>query len=71
MLSVGLGYVRMKRGFDVRRDKSRNRSITCTRKERDRLGLRGLLPHRVSTARQMAKRPRHVWRGVASMLYQP
>jgi malate dehydrogenase (oxaloacetate-decarboxylating)(NADP+) len=46
----------MKRGGDLLRDKSRNRSITFTRRERDRLGLRGLLPHRVSTERQMVDR---------------
>jgi malate dehydrogenase (oxaloacetate-decarboxylating)(NADP+) len=46
----------MKRGFDVLRDKAINRSITFGRKERDRLGLRGLLPHRVSTQQQMVDR---------------
>src|SRR6185295_3585629 len=46
----------MKRGFDVLREKTLNRSITFGRKERDRLGLTGLLPHRVSTERQMVDR---------------
>jgi malate dehydrogenase (oxaloacetate-decarboxylating)(NADP+) len=46
----------MKRGFDVLRDKTLNRSITFGRKERDRLGLTGLLPHRVATERQMVDR---------------
>ena len=46
----------MKRGFDVLRDKTLNRSIAFRRSERDRLGLRGLLPHRVSTTRQMVQR---------------
>jgi len=46
----------MKRGFDVLRDKALNRSLVFGRKERDRLGLRGLLPHRVSTQRQMVDR---------------
>lgn len=46
----------MKRGFDVLRDKALNRSIVFGRKERDRLGLRGLLPHRVATERQMVDR---------------
>ena len=46
----------MKRGFDVLRDKALNRSIAFGRKERDRLGLTGLLPHRVSTERQMVDR---------------
>jgi malate dehydrogenase (oxaloacetate-decarboxylating)(NADP+) len=46
----------MKRGFDVLRDKALNRSITFGRKERDRLGLRGLLPYLVATQRQMVDR---------------
>ena len=46
----------MKRGLDILRDKSLNRSITFSRQERDRLGLRGLLPHRVATPRQMVDR---------------
>ena len=46
----------MKRGFDVLRDKTLNRSIAFARQDRDRLGLRGLLPYRVSTERQMVDR---------------
>jgi malate dehydrogenase (oxaloacetate-decarboxylating)(NADP+) len=46
----------MKRGVDVLRDKTLNRSIAFGRKERDRLRLRGLLPYRVSTERQMVDR---------------
>ena len=46
----------MKRGFDVLRDKTAYRSIAFTRPERDRLGLRGLLPHRVCTDREMVER---------------
>jgi malate dehydrogenase (oxaloacetate-decarboxylating)(NADP+) len=46
----------MKRGLEVLRDKTLNRSIAFSRGERDRLGLRGLLPHRVSTTRQMVDR---------------
>jgi malate dehydrogenase (oxaloacetate-decarboxylating)(NADP+) len=46
----------MKRGFDVLRDKAINRSIMFGRQDRDRLGLRGLLPHRVSTESQMVHR---------------
>ncbi|HET9371024.1 MAG TPA: NAD-dependent malic enzyme [Vicinamibacterales bacterium] len=46
----------VKRGFDILRDKTLNRSITFGRKDRDRLGLRGLLPHRVSSERQMVDR---------------
>src|SRR5262245_60319844 len=46
----------MKRGMDLLRDKALNRSINFGRRERDRLGLRGLLPHRVSSERQMVHR---------------
>ena len=46
----------MKRGFDVLRDKALNRSITFGRRDRDRLGLRGLLPHCVANRRQMVDR---------------
>jgi malate dehydrogenase (oxaloacetate-decarboxylating)(NADP+) len=46
----------MKRGFDVLRDKSLNRSIAFSRRDRDRLGVRGLLPHRLATDRQMVQR---------------
>ena len=45
-----------KRGFEVLRDKALNRSIAFDRVDRDRLGLRGLLPHRVSTDRQLVER---------------
>ena len=45
-----------KRGLDLLRDKARNRSIAFTPRERERLGLQGLLPHRVSTERQMVDR---------------
>ena len=47
---------KMKRGFDVLRDKTTNRSITFSPKERDRLGLTGLLPFSVSTPEQMVRR---------------
>ena len=46
----------MKRGFDLLHDKTINRSITFGRKERDRLGLRGLLPYSVATQQQMVHR---------------
>jgi malate dehydrogenase (oxaloacetate-decarboxylating)(NADP+) len=46
----------MKRGFEILRDKTLNRSIAFPRSERARLGLRGLLPHRVSTTPQMVQR---------------
>jgi malate dehydrogenase (oxaloacetate-decarboxylating)(NADP+) len=46
----------MKRGFDVLRDKALNRSIAFGRTERNRFGLRGLLPHCVATERQMVDR---------------
>ena len=47
---------KMKRGFDVLRDKTLNRSIAFQRSERDRLGLRGLLPYEVATEREMVQR---------------
>jgi malate dehydrogenase (oxaloacetate-decarboxylating)(NADP+) len=46
----------VKRGFDILRDKTLNRSIAFGRRERERLGLRGLLPHRVSTECEMVRR---------------
>ncbi len=56
----------MKRGFDVLRDKTLNRSIAFGRRDRDRLGLRGLLPHRVATDRQMVERVMANLRAAAS-----
>jgi malate dehydrogenase (oxaloacetate-decarboxylating)(NADP+) len=47
---------KMKRGFDVLRDRTLNRSITFRPKERDRLGLTGLLPYGVSTPQRMVQR---------------
>jgi malate dehydrogenase (oxaloacetate-decarboxylating)(NADP+) len=47
---------RTRRGFDVLRDKTLNRSIVFNRTERARLGLTGLLPYRVATDRQMVDR---------------
>jgi malate dehydrogenase (oxaloacetate-decarboxylating)(NADP+) len=46
----------MKRGFDVLRDKTLNRSIAFTRKERAHLGLTGLLPHSVATEDELVAR---------------
>jgi malate dehydrogenase (oxaloacetate-decarboxylating)(NADP+) len=46
----------VKRGAEILRDKAGNRSIAFTRRDRERLGLSGLLPHRVSTDRQMVDR---------------
>jgi malate dehydrogenase (oxaloacetate-decarboxylating)(NADP+) len=46
----------MKRGLDVLTDKTLNRGIVFDREERDRLGLTGLLPHRVATRAQMVER---------------
>ena len=46
----------MKRGFDLLRDKTLNRSLAFSRKERDRFGLRGLLPHAVGTEEQLVDR---------------
>ena len=46
----------MKKGFDVLRDKSVNRSLAFSRKERDRLGLRGLLPHHIASEAELVGR---------------
>ena len=46
----------MKKGFDILRDKTLYKSIAFTKAERERLGLRGLLPHRVSTQKQLVDR---------------
>jgi len=46
----------MKRGLDVLRDKALNHSIAFNRRDRSRLGLRGLLPYRISTPAQMIDR---------------
>src|SRR4051812_49264322 len=48
--------MRPKRGVDILRDKSLNQSIGFARRERHRLGLTGLLPHTVSTSRQLVER---------------
>lgn len=45
-----------KKGLEVLRDKALNRSIAFTREERERLGLRGLLPYAVATQGQMVER---------------
>jgi len=47
---------RMKKGIEVLRDKMLYRSISFTRKERDRLGIRGLLPYAVATQEQLVER---------------
>jgi malate dehydrogenase (oxaloacetate-decarboxylating)(NADP+) len=46
----------VKKGFDVLRDKAANRSLAFSRKERDRLGLRGLLPHHISSQDELVGR---------------
>jgi malate dehydrogenase (oxaloacetate-decarboxylating)(NADP+) len=46
----------MKRGFEILRDKALNRSIAFSRLERQRLGLRGLLPHSVASQGQLVDR---------------
>jgi malate dehydrogenase (oxaloacetate-decarboxylating)(NADP+) len=46
----------MKKGFDVLRDKTLNRSIAFNRMERRRLGLTGLLPHRISSTGELIDR---------------
>ena len=46
----------MKRGYDLLRDKRAYRSLAFTREERERLGLRGLLPYHVADDRALAER---------------
>jgi malate dehydrogenase (oxaloacetate-decarboxylating)(NADP+) len=46
----------MGRGFEVLHDKALNRSITFGRRDRDRLGLTGLLPYCVATERELVAR---------------
>jgi malate dehydrogenase (oxaloacetate-decarboxylating)(NADP+) len=46
----------MKRGFEVLRDKALNRSIAFGEADRQRLGLSGLLPHRVTSQDQLVER---------------
>jgi malate dehydrogenase (oxaloacetate-decarboxylating)(NADP+) len=46
----------MKRGVDILRDKGLNRSIAFARKDRDRLGLTGLLPYLVASQDDMVRR---------------
>ena len=48
--------MKRKRGVDVLRDKSLNRSIAFGRRDRERLGLTGLLPHCVATTAQLVDR---------------
>jgi len=45
-----------KKGVDLLRDKSSNRAIAFSRKDRERLGLRGLLPHRLATQKELVAR---------------
>ncbi|HEV8201964.1 MAG TPA: NAD-dependent malic enzyme [Candidatus Polarisedimenticolia bacterium] len=46
----------MKKGFDILRDKHLNRGIATSRTERVRLGLQGLLPHRVWSEARLVDR---------------
>jgi malate dehydrogenase (oxaloacetate-decarboxylating)(NADP+) len=46
----------MKKGFEILRDKAVNRSITFSRQDRERLGLRGLLPDEVAKEPEMVAR---------------
>jgi len=46
----------VKKGLEVLRDKRLYKSIAFTRKERERLGLRGLLPYRVASPRELVER---------------
>jgi malate dehydrogenase (oxaloacetate-decarboxylating)(NADP+) len=45
-----------KRGFEILRDKTLYRSIAFTRQERERLGLRGLLPYAVASQDDLVAR---------------
>ena len=45
-----------KKGFEIIRDKSAYKSIAFTHEEREQLGLRGLLPHKVSTQEELISR---------------
>ncbi len=46
----------MKKGIDILRDKHAYRSLAFTREERERLGLRGLLPHPVIDQAHLVER---------------
>ena len=46
----------MKKGIDLLRDKHAYRSLAFTREERERLGLRGLLPYPVIDQSQLVER---------------
>jgi malate dehydrogenase (oxaloacetate-decarboxylating)(NADP+) len=48
--------MKTKKGFDVLPDKAMNKSIAFTRKEREQLGLRGLLPYVVASQDQLVER---------------
>lgn len=43
-------------GYDLLRDPARNKSTAFTRDERDRLGLRGLLPHKINSLDEQMQR---------------
>jgi len=45
-----------KKGIDLLRDRRKNKSTAFTRGERDALGLRGLLPHAVSSQQMQVER---------------
>jgi malate dehydrogenase (oxaloacetate-decarboxylating)(NADP+) len=45
-----------RKSFDILRDKQRYKSIGFTKKERKKLGLRGLLPYAVATQKQLVAR---------------
>jgi malate dehydrogenase (oxaloacetate-decarboxylating)(NADP+) len=44
---------RQKKGIDIIHDKSAYKSIAFTHQERERLGLRGLLPYKVATQEEL------------------
>lgn len=47
---------KQKKGIDLIHDKSAYKSIAFTREERERLGLRGLLPYKVATQEELISR---------------
>jgi malate dehydrogenase (oxaloacetate-decarboxylating)(NADP+) len=52
----------MKKGIEVLRDKTLNRSVEFTHEEREALGLQGLLPHLVATQQHQVDRVMEILR---------
>ena len=55
-IDTNKGYTGALRGFDVLRDPLLNKGTAFTEKERDALGLRGLLPPHVLSQKEQADR---------------